>query len=58
MTNKFRIGEIVIVNGKAKNSDKNVKALGIIECKDYYYNDYLITLLSSNEKDWFNEKKW
>ena len=29
MKNKFRIGEIVVVNGKGKIYDKHFKALGI-----------------------------
>lgn len=55
MTNKFRIGEIVIVNGKGKIYEKNFKALGIIEMKDYYLNDYLVTMLSNGKEDWFSE---
>ena len=38
MKNKFRIGEIVIVNGKGKIYEKHFKAIGIVEEKDYYFN--------------------
>lgn len=56
MTNKFRIDELVLVNGISKISNKQIKALGIIEFKDYYYNQYFIHLLSSDTGDWFKEK--
>lgn len=56
MKNKFRIGEIVIVNGKGKIYEKKVRALAIIESKDYYFNEYLVTILSTNKQDWFCEK--
>lgn len=56
MKNKFRIGEIVIVNGKGKIEQKHIRALGIIETKDYYFNEYLVTLLSSHKEDWFSEE--
>lgn len=55
MKNKFRIGEIVIVDGKSEIYGKHFKALGIVEAKDYYYNEYLITILSQNKEDWFKE---
>lgn len=55
MKNKFRIGEIVIVDGKSEIYEKHFKALGIVEAKDYYYNEYLITMLSQNKEDWFKE---
>lgn len=55
MTNKFRIGELVIVNGIGKVYQKKIKALGIIEGKDYFFNEYLITLLSSHKEDWYKE---
>lgn len=56
MTNKFRIGEIVIVNSKGKEGTKEIKAIGIIEHKDYYFNEYLVTLVSSNKQEWIKEK--
>lgn len=55
MKNKFRIGEIVIVNGKGKIYEKHFKAIGIVEEKDYYFNQYLVTILSQNKEDWFKE---
>lgn len=55
MTNKFRIGELVIVNGKGKINQKKIRALGIIESKEYYFNEYLVTLISSHSEDWFKE---
>ena len=56
MKNKFRIGEIVVVNGKGKIYDKYFKALGIIQYKDYYFNEYFVTMISSNKEDWFSEE--
>ena len=56
MKNKFRIGEIVVVNGKGKIYDKHFKALGIIQYKDYYFNEYFVTMISSNKEDWFSEE--
>lgn len=56
MKNKFRIGEIVVVNGKGKITDKVYKAIGIIKEKDYDLNDYLVTIISKKFDDWFNEK--
>lgn len=56
MKNKFRINEIVVVNGKGKIYDKPIRALAMIDSKDYDFNDYFVTLLSSNKQDWFEEK--
>jgi len=56
MKNKFRIGEIVVVNGKGKIFEKNESGLAIIESKDYYFNEYLVTILSKHKQDWFKEK--
>lgn len=56
MKNKFRKGEVVVVDGIGKISEKKHKQLGIIEAKDYYYNEYLITLISDKTEDWFREK--
>lgn len=56
MKNKFRIGEIVVVNGKGKIYEKPVKALAMIDSKDYYFNEYFVILLSSQKQDWFEEK--
>lgn len=56
MKNKFRINEIVVVNGKGKIYDRPIRALAMIDSKDYDFNDYFVTLLSSNKQDWFEEK--
>lgn len=56
MKNKFRINEIVVVNGKGKIYDRPIKALAMIDSKDYDFNEYFVTLLSSNKQDWFEEK--
>ena len=56
MKNKFRINEIVVVNGKGKIYDIPIKALAMIDSKDYDFNEYFVTLLSSNKQDWFEEK--
>lgn len=56
MKNKFRKGEIVVVNGKGKITGKNYKAIGMIQEKDYTFNDYLVTIISENIDDWFKEK--
>ncbi len=56
MKNKFRIGEIVLIQGKGKIYEKDIKALGIIERKDYYFNEYLVNIFSQNTQDWFKEK--
>lgn len=56
MKNKFRIGEIVLINGTGKVYEKHFKALAIIQEKDYYFNEYLVTILSENIEDWFDEK--
>ena len=56
MKNKFRIGEIVVVNCKGKITEQNYKAIGIIKEKDYDLNDYLVTIISDKIDDWFKEK--
>lgn len=56
MKNKFRINEIVVVNGKGKIYDRPIRALAMIDSKDYDFNDYFVTLLSTNKQDWFEEK--
>jgi len=56
MKNKFKYGELVIVNGKGKIYNEKVRTFALVECKEYYYNEYLVDLLSSRKKDWFNEK--
>lgn len=39
MTNKFRMGEIVVANGKGRESQEKVRTLGIVEEKDYFFNE-------------------
>lgn len=56
MKNKFRIGEIVTVDGISAIYEKHFSGLGIIEEKDYYYNQYLVTMLSNEKEDWFSEE--
>ena len=55
MKNKFRIGEIVIINGTGKIYEKHIRALGIVKGKEYYFNEYLVSILSEDTEDWFNE---
>ncbi|MGN1326931.1 MAG: hypothetical protein ACI4VQ_02440 [Clostridia bacterium] len=55
MKNKFRIGEIVVVRGQGKIFQKDYIGLGIITMKDYYFNEYLVTMISSGVEDWFKE---
>lgn len=43
MTNKFKYGEVVFINGKGKISNKLIKnKIGIVKEKEYYYNDYYV----------------
>ncbi len=42
-----------MVFGKLHN--RHFKTLAIIEEKDYYFNEYEVTLISSNIQDWFSE---
>ena len=55
MKNKFRIGEIVIINGIGKIYEKHIRALGIVKGKEYYFNEYLVSILSEDTEDWFSE---
>ena len=55
MKNKFKIGEIVMIDGKGKIYEKNIRALGIVKGKEYYFNEYLVSILSEDTEDWFNE---
>ncbi|MFR2788107.1 MAG: hypothetical protein ACLTBX_04890 [Clostridia bacterium] len=57
MKNKFRIGEIVIVKGIGKIFQSQYYGLGIVIMKDYYYNEYLINMLSNGVEDWFKESE-
>ena len=56
MKHRFRKGEVVLVDGIGKISEKKHRQLGIIEAKEYYYNEYLVTLISDKTEDWFREK--
>ena len=55
MKNKFRIGEIVVINGTGKIHEKHIRALGIVKGKEYYFNEYLVSILSEDTEDWFSE---
>ena len=55
MKNRYKLGELVIVNGKGKlYSEKNSNAIGIIKEKDYYFNQYLVEIPFGKD-DWFKE---
>lgn len=55
MTNKFKYGEVVLINGKGKISNKLIKnKIGIVKEKEYYYNDYYVEVFFGKD-DWFNE---
>lgn len=56
MKNKFKYGELVIVKGKGKIANKEFEGLALVEYKEYYYNEYLLNVLSNGSKDWFREK--
>ena len=56
MKNKFKKGEFVIVNGKGKISNRQFNELGIVQGKEYYYNEYLIFLIGKGKEEWFLEK--
>lgn len=56
MMNKYKKGELVIVNGEGKNfGEQNTNVLGIVKEKDYYFNTYLVEILFGKD-DWFKEK--
>lgn len=56
MTNKFKYGEVVLINGKGKFSGNSIiNKLGIVKEKEYYYNDYYVEVFLGQD-DWFNEK--
>ena len=56
MTNKYRLGEIVYVSGIGKEEGKRAEGLAIIESKDYFFNEYLVTILATKRIDWISEK--
>lgn len=54
--NKYKKGELVIINGKGKNyGEQNTNVIGIVKEKDYYFNQYLVEILFGND-DWFKER--
>ena len=56
MFNKFKNGEIVIVNGKGKCNDKiYINKIAIIICRDPYFKDYNVKFGDESE-DWLDEK--
>lgn len=56
MKNKFRIGELVIIDGIGYDSQKKYKAFGLILEKDYSFNQYYVLILSNSKKEWIKEK--
>lgn len=56
MMNRFKKGELVIINGIGKNTGKEYSnVLGIIEEKDYYFVQYKVNIMFDNS-DWFHER--
>ncbi len=56
MKNKYKKGELVIVNGKGKIfGERNTNVLGLIKEKDYYFNTYFVEIMFGKD-DWFKEK--
>ena len=56
MMNKFKQGEIVVINGIGKATGKRYSnVLGIIGKKDYDFVEYEVNILFDNS-DWFREK--
>lgn len=56
MKNRYKKGEIVIVNGIGKNSGKEYKnVIGVIEDKDYYFVQYKVNIMF-DDSDWFHER--
>ncbi len=54
--NKYKKGELVIVNGKGKQyGEQNTNVLGIINEKDYYFSHYFVEIMFGKD-DWFKEK--
>lgn len=55
MMNRYKKGELVIINGKGKlYSEENKNVIGIIKEKDYYFNHYFIEVPFGKD-DWFKE---
>ena len=56
MFSKYKIGEIVIVNGVGKCNHTIYKnKIGIVICRDPYFLDYNIKFIDVNA-DWIDEK--
>lgn len=55
MKNKFKLNELVKVNGYGKIFGKVNNELGFVIEKDEYYLDYYIDIIFGKE-DWFDEK--
>ena len=56
MMNRYKKGELVVVNGKGKlHCEDNLNVVGIIKEKDYYFNQYFVEILFG-EDDWFKER--
>ena len=56
MFNKFKINEIVIVNGSGKMNDERYNnRIAIVICRDPFYLDYNIRFEDGSE-DWIDEK--
>ena len=56
MMNRYKKGELVVVNGKGKlHGEDNLNVVGIIKEKDYYFNQYFVEILFG-EDDWFKER--
>lgn len=56
MFNKFKDGEIVIINGIGKcNNTIYVNVVGRVICRDPYFLDYNV-LLEDGTEDWFDGK--
>lgn len=56
MMNRFKKGELVIINGIGKNTGKEFSnVIGIIEEKDYYFVQYKVNIMFDTS-DWFHER--
>lgn len=56
MMNRYKKGEVVVINGKGKiHGEKNVNAIGIIKEKDYYFGQYYVEIIFGKD-DWFKEQ--
>lgn len=56
MFNKFKINDIVIVNGYGKNDSKYYKdRIAVVICRDTYFGDYNVRFEDGTE-DWLDEE--